>query len=122
MLVEADKVEVQVFNAVFFQKVLTEQARQIKRSVFAKCVQLQLLVQSRVAAHGRVVASVSAEVQACLLADERLVVGSEGVGGPAERVGDARAGRAHVAVVAVEFTVLNFYELVLLSVLVLVLM
>jgi hypothetical protein len=69
MLVEADKVEVQVFNAVFFEEVLTEQARQVKRSVLAECVQLQLLVQSRVAAHGRVVAPVSAEVQACLLAD-----------------------------------------------------
>ena len=52
MLVEADKVEVQVFNAVFFEEVLTEQTRQIKRSVLAQRVHLQLLVQSRVEAHG----------------------------------------------------------------------
>jgi len=29
MLVEADKIEVQVFNTVFFQKVLTKQAGQV---------------------------------------------------------------------------------------------
>ena len=44
MLLEADEVEMQVFNAIFFKQVLPQEATQVERAVLSQCVQLQLLV------------------------------------------------------------------------------